>query len=239
MTGRYSVKELLEFNPHRQVGEITYFSTFNYNLKELEKQYKQAIAEYFDESAEFLLKTPYFEDAYVIVRVPTDTISAKIDGKPPATGVFIKKAPIGLNAQGNKVYFDLTEKQRNQWLITVYKQLLEHVSANGSREPMQEANEVIKRIGMQLTKPNEKGEVFISEEDRGQTESSENLSVFLHQFGQRQDDATLNIALDGMSNKVSLSEEGLKLTKETKPSFIKRIYQSLKMIFAKLLKLFK
>ena len=175
----------------------------------------------------------------MIVRVPTDTISAKIDGKPPATGVFIKKAPIGLNAQGNKVYFDLTEKQRNQWLITVYKQLLEHVSANGSREPMQEANEVIKRIGMQLTKPNEKGEVFINEGDRGQTESSENLSVFLHQFGQRQDDATLNIALDGMSNKVSLSEEGLKLTKETKPSFIKRIYQSLKMIFAKLLKLFK
>lgn len=104
---------------------------------------------------------------------------------------------------------------------------------------MQEANEVIKRIGMQLTKPNEKGEVFINEGDRGQTESSENLSVFLHQFGQRQDDATLNIALDGMSNKVSLSEEGLKLTKETKPSFIKRIYQSLKMIFAKLLKLFK
>lgn len=251
MSIQFSVKELLELNTQREVGDIVYFSTFNYNITELERQYKRAIAEYFDESTVLMIRTPIYEDAVVKVTVSADKHSRKSDAKSSETTITVQKSPVGINPEGKKVYFDLTPKQRNEWLISVYKHVLNHVSKGGTREPMQEAKEVIKNLGLRFTKPNENGEIYIEGDlepepkAKGSVEGEGiinftgmpnlNSHSYAH-FDIRGDLNSLsNIVTDGINNKVTMSEQGLKLKVETKPSLLARLWLRIKKFFTNLL----
>lgn len=236
MSIQFSVKELLELNTQREVGDIIYFSTFNYNIAELERQYKKAIAEYFDESTVLMIRTPIYEDAIVKVTVSADKHSRTSDAKSSETTITVQKSPVGINPDGKKIYFDLTPKQRNEWLISVYKHVLSHVSKGGTREPMQEAKEVIKNLSLRFTKPNEKGEIYLEGDAETEPRAPDlNTATYAH-FDTCGDMITLsNIVTDGINNKVTMSEQGLKLKVETKPSLFARLWLRIKKFFTSLL----
>jgi hypothetical protein len=163
MTKPPDIDRLIKFDGTKKVGSISYFKPDDVSLVSIQKEYISAISSYFTEDAKFHVRTPFAEDAEVFIYVAEDKLSKKEPkqaSKIKRPNVVIKKLPVSITSDGAKNYIDLTKEQRDHWIISVYRAVLVNVSNNGENKPLQEANRVLGKF-MQLTKPNEKGEVFL------------------------------------------------------------------------------
>jgi hypothetical protein len=163
MTKPLDIERLIKFEGTKKVGGVTYFMPDDVNLLAIQKEYIQAISSYFTEDVRLNIRTPFAEDAEVYVYVAEDKLSKREPNKASKIkrpNVVIRKLPISVTGDGTKNYADLNKEQRDQWVITVYRTVLISISNNGDNKPLQEADKVLGKF-MQLTKPNEKGEVFL------------------------------------------------------------------------------